>query len=177
MTVYDTIREVVDIEDAAMRYGVEVVQGKARCPFHSDRTPSMSFKNGRFKCFGCGEGGDAVDMVAKLFGETLHEAAARLNRDYGLGLDIDAKPSQTVRDDLTRRRQLKDAWKVRAEEISSAMRRYREMRMVRHGWMDATTAYVIDLWEYAADDERPVIYKEWGETIGRIQRDVGRAGE
>ena len=176
MSVYETIRAALDIEDVAERYGVEVRRGKARCPFHSDGTPSMSFKDGRFKCFGCGEGGDAVDFVAKIYGESMHEAAARLNRDYGLGLDLDAKPSQRERTDLLRRKQLRDAWKVRAEEISSAMRLYREMRMSKYGWMDATAEHVIGLWEYSSDEERPTIYKEWGETIGRIQRDARGAG-
>lgn len=172
MSVYETIRAALDIEDVAERYGVEVRRGKARCPFHSDGTPSMSFKDGRFKCFGCGEGGDAVDFVAKIYGESMHEAAARLNRDYGLGLDIDAKPSGRVRDDLQRKKQLKEAWKVRVEEISSACRLYREMRMAKHGWIGATEEYVIREWEYGSDEERPGILKEWGETIGRIERDV-----
>jgi DNA primase len=38
------------------------------CPFHQERTPSfgISPERGTFKCFGCGEGGDAIAFVEKI---------------------------------------------------------------------------------------------------------------
>lgn len=38
----------------------------ARCVFHSERTPSLSFwpESGRFHCHGCQKGGDLIDFVA-----------------------------------------------------------------------------------------------------------------
>lgn len=37
------------------------------CPFHNEKTPSfyVSPQTGRFKCFGCGEGGDAIHFIEK----------------------------------------------------------------------------------------------------------------
>lgn len=52
-----------------MYYGmidrVEDDQMKVVCPFHGDVNPSLmaSFDNGKWYCFGCGEYGDAFDMV------------------------------------------------------------------------------------------------------------------
>ena len=50
----------------ARRLGISVRGGKAKCPFHNDQTPSLSFKDGRFKCFGCDASGDAIDLVVKM---------------------------------------------------------------------------------------------------------------
>jgi hypothetical protein len=44
--------------------------GKARCPFHEDRTPSLHVyeQPGQgWYCFGCGRGGSAVDLAALLW--------------------------------------------------------------------------------------------------------------
>ena len=56
----------------------------ARCCFHSpDANPSLSLyhKNGKwnFKCFSCGESGDAADWIAKIDGVDTTEALKRLN--------------------------------------------------------------------------------------------------
>lgn len=87
--VYEQVRQLVDIEQAASFYGVEVKRNHmASCPFHQDRKPSMSFKHNRFKCFSCGEGGSVIDLVAKLHSIDPPEAVKRLNEDFSLALDI-----------------------------------------------------------------------------------------
>ena len=66
MADFQKIRREIPIEEVARWLGIEVLRGKAKCPFHDDQTPSMSFKEGRFKCFGCDASGDAIDLVARL---------------------------------------------------------------------------------------------------------------
>lgn len=64
-------------------------QGYIRCPFHSEKTPSLSIKffpdknKYKFKCFGCGEVGDAIDFIMKLKGIDYVQA-----REY-LGLSVE----------------------------------------------------------------------------------------
>lgn len=43
-------------------------KGMAICPFHDEKTASMSIdlKTGKFNCFGCGESGNAVNFIAKI---------------------------------------------------------------------------------------------------------------
>ncbi len=72
---FQQIRQVINIEEVAKWLGLEVHGGKTRCPFHDDKTPSLSFKEGRFKCFGCDESGDAIDLVAKMRHISIPEAA------------------------------------------------------------------------------------------------------
>src|SRR3989304_5950835 len=56
---------------------------KGLCPFHNEKTPSfmVSPQLQIFKCFGCGEGGDAISFYSKIegvpFGEALREMAKR----------------------------------------------------------------------------------------------------
>ena len=54
------------------------------CPFHDEDTPSFNFniKTGLFKCFGCGESGNAVTFVAKMEGISTKEAWKKLHLKY-----------------------------------------------------------------------------------------------
>lgn len=90
MTVFDEIRERVDIRDAAQRYGLHLSHnGRALCPFHQDRHPSLTFKYNRYRCWSCGAHGSVIDLTAHLCGVDILEAAKLLNQDYSLGLELD----------------------------------------------------------------------------------------
>ena len=42
MTVFEAVKQTVTARQAAENYGIDVNRaGKAKCPFHNDRTPSM----------------------------------------------------------------------------------------------------------------------------------------
>ena len=103
------VKEALDIVEVAKRYGVHVVRGnKAHCPFHCDRTPSMSFydHNRKFHCFSCNTGGDVIDLVQRLLNASKLEALRELNSTYRLGLDLDTPPSpEKVRRAISLRRQ------------------------------------------------------------------------
>lgn len=91
--LYARCREAVSARDAAERYGLPVGRGgRALCPYHDDHHPSMSFRDGRFRCWSCGESGDCVDLTAKLLGLDAPGALRRLNEDFSLGLPIGAAP-------------------------------------------------------------------------------------
>lgn len=57
------------------------------CPFHKEKTPSFTVSPDKqiYKCFGCGEGGNAFSFISKLenldFRETLELLAERVNID------------------------------------------------------------------------------------------------
>jgi len=138
--VYDQVRQLVDIEEAASFYGVEVKRNHmAACPFHKDRRPSMSFKHTRFKCFSCGEGGSVIDLVAKLHNIEPPEAVRRLNEDFNLAMDIstpeDKQTAQKRERDNALYRAFWDweakAFKLYAEELR---RLERTQRTVKPGY-------------------------------------------
>lgn len=53
------------------------------CPFHADRDPSFKVDpKGFYKCFGCGEGGDAITWLQKFEGMTFQQAVRALLDDF-----------------------------------------------------------------------------------------------
>jgi hypothetical protein len=91
----EAVRYAVPIEERARRYTkLESLGGKAwftgRCaiPDHEDRTASFYiYPPGRFWCYGCGRGGDVVDLEFYCgdYGE-LWEAMMSLAVEYGVEL-------------------------------------------------------------------------------------------
>ena len=55
-----------------------------RCPFHSDKTPSMKINETYFYCFGCHSTGDVIDFTARLFDLSPINAARKLAADFGI---------------------------------------------------------------------------------------------
>ena len=73
---------------------------KGLCPFHQERTPSFTVSpaRGTFKCFGCGEGGDAISFVQKTENVDFVGAIELLARRFGVELEYEeASPAQERR--------------------------------------------------------------------------------
>ena len=66
--IFDTLKARITVPQAAAYYGVRIGQnGMCRCPFHSDKTPSMKINETYYYCFGCHSTGDVIDFTARLF--------------------------------------------------------------------------------------------------------------
>ena len=51
----------------------------AKCPFHNEKTASLHwFGANRWKCFGCGEQGDSIDLVMKMMNMPMKDAIEHL---------------------------------------------------------------------------------------------------
>ncbi len=64
---------------------------KGLCPFHQERTPSFTVTpaRGTFKCFGCGEGGDAISFVEKLENVDFVGAIEHLAKRFGVEIEYE----------------------------------------------------------------------------------------
>ena len=82
MTIFDLCQSI-KAQDVAQRLGFPVVQRGSRswilCPFHQEKSPSLLFyPDGKWRCFGCNEHGDAVAFYAKARNTTPYQAAKEL---------------------------------------------------------------------------------------------------
>ena len=88
MNLFEIVKYGVSCREAAELYGVEVNRyGMALCPFHNDRHPSLYVADDHYYCFACGEHGDVIDFVGKLFQLSPYDAARKLMADFHLSPD------------------------------------------------------------------------------------------
>ena len=84
----------------------------AICPFHNDTNPSMNISPQRniFKCFACGEGGDAITFVRKFLHTDFHTAVLKVAQICGIPIPDSTSfsteaqkvsPAQKALDDLS----------------------------------------------------------------------------
>ena len=109
MTLIDEVKSRTDIVDVVANYvdlDTSSRNPKARCPFHTERTPSFYVfpETGTWRCFGaCATGGDAISFVMKRegfeFKDALHLLADRAGVQYSAGastVQADVAPKATV---------------------------------------------------------------------------------
>lgn len=80
--IVDLIGGYVDLKKSGQSY-------KACCPFHQEKTPSfiVTPSRGRYKCFGCGEGGDGIQFIMKMEGLDFTGAVRFLADKYHITLE------------------------------------------------------------------------------------------
>ena len=87
----DRIRESIDLVDLISEVTKVKRSGRtfmAVCPFHEEKTPSMSVDRARglYHCFGCGKGGDLFSFVQETQGLNFRESLEVLARKAGVTL-------------------------------------------------------------------------------------------
>lgn len=85
----------VDIVDVVSHYVPLTTKGRnlvGLCPFHPDHDPSMSVSREKqmFKCFVCGEGGDAIKFVQKYENISWKEALEKVAVEFA-GMEVEHK--------------------------------------------------------------------------------------
>jgi DNA primase len=120
----EAVRDAVPLEEVARRYmKLEPLGGKAwftgRCPLpdHEDTTPSFYvYPPERWWCYGCGRGGDVVDLefFCGDYGE-LWEAMVSLAVEYNV--ELPRRPQRWYEKEARHARWREEADKVRAEVV------------------------------------------------------------
>lgn len=94
----EAVKDALRIEDVVGQFVTLKKKGvnlTACCPFHGEKTPSFVVNPARsiFKCFGCGEGGDAIAFLRKQ-GMDYVQAIRWIAKHYGIELkeSVNGKP-------------------------------------------------------------------------------------
>ena len=92
----------VDIVDTVERYVPLKKTGSnfvARCPFHSEKTPSFSVNPAKqfYYCFGCGASGTALGFIMEYTGANFVDAVHELAQQVGLAVPEEHNPAQVAR--------------------------------------------------------------------------------
>jgi len=95
----EQIKDRMDIVDLVSQYVSLQRAGanmRARCPFHSERSPSFTVSSSRqsYHCFGCGEHGDAFTFIEKIEGVDFKGALKILAEKTGVEIKYDG-PKKT----------------------------------------------------------------------------------
>ncbi len=112
--IFEAVRAAVPVPLAAERYSLKANHaGMVSCPFHDDHKPSLKLNEDYFYCFGCGAGGDVVELTRRLFDLHPYEAASMLAVDFGVDVPATAPPDGSLnrfRSDLLRCQQVLDEY-------------------------------------------------------------------
>lgn len=188
--VFREVRERVSAQDAARHYGLTFDRrGWALCPFHNDKHPSMSFRNGRFRCWVCDVGGDSIDFTARLLGLDAMGAVERLNADFCLALPLHRKPTRAEAKAARRRMEVAEAHRAfeewRNDFINRLNAAYREGHLLLKDGPDMehltegqtvaiqrheTFEYWSDSLSHGTPEEQAQIYKERGAIAKWIEK-------
>lgn len=92
------VKERLDIVETIEKYVHLRKMGKnwaGNCPFHSEKTPSFMVNPEiqRFKCYGCGKGGDIFNFIQEIEHIEFPEALEKLAKEAGV--EIKKRPVNT----------------------------------------------------------------------------------
>ncbi|MGD9230684.1 MAG: CHC2 zinc finger domain-containing protein [Desulfobacterales bacterium] len=154
------IKQNIDLVSVMESAGVELKRSGTRhvglCPFHAEKTPSFFvFRDNHFKCFGCGEHGDCIDFVQKMYGLSFPDALKYLGIEQG-------EPTPETRRKIERRkhraelvRQFRDWEQWYGMEISDLWHKTKRLMMKGIPTEDlelyAPLFHMLPVWEHHRD--------------------------
>lgn len=152
------IKQEADLLRVVQSFGIEMKRAGAnyvgRCPFHNEKTGSFTVhpRNNHWKCYGCGEGGNAIDFVMKIKGCEFIEAVKYVADTIGYTLTDDYQETPEQRQVRERKMQQVDVNQLAVVWFQEQLQKNKRVKeyIKQRGWTDET----VQKWEigYAPDD-------------------------
>jgi hypothetical protein len=138
-------------------------KGMAKCPFHQDNNPSLSFDfvKGKFYCHACGSRGDQLDYVGKIHGLALKDVINKLAGDLNISRPNN-KETELIRKQIRLQKIKRELINIFDEIINQYYTKFCEIYV--------NLCRMIDLIERPEDFERPetadvLFWKAWWEEL------------
>jgi len=160
------------VEDANVELKRSGTRHVGFCPFHAEKTPSFFvFDDNHFKCFGCGEHGDVIDFVQKLYGLSFQDTLKHLGIEQ-------SRITPEIKRDIERQKrraelikQFRDWEQDYCTYISDLWHKTKRMMMIGIPPEDlelyAPLLNMLPVWEYhreilihGTDEQKFLLYKE-----------------
>ena len=152
------IKQEADLKKVVENLGVKLKKTGAyyvgMCPFHNEKTGSFTIypRNNHWKCFGCGEGGNAIDFVMKKQGCDFIEAVKYVADIIGYILTDDYHETTEQRQVRERKMEQVDVNKLAVVWFQNRLMENKQALayIKERGWSDET----LQQWEigYAPND-------------------------
>lgn len=174
--IIQQVRDRVDIVDLVGRFVTLKPSGRSHkglCPFHDEKTPSFVVSRDRetYKCFGCGEGGNAFGFLMQLENLSFPEAVRTLAAEHGIEVPEGGSGERGVSERLYQANEVAQAgYREALNTRGNAALAYLEQRGIdaetieRHG-----IGFAPDRWDFVVAALRTAkISAETGERAGLI---------
>lgn len=159
MNKIQEVKQRADILKVAEYFGLTK---KQCCPFHREKTPSFYISQSKqiFKCFGCGKGGDVINLVEELLHINAYQAAKYVNDNLGLGLDFKGKNDEIKINRYKQKQIAKQQfkkWENRSFQILCDS--IHKMNFVEQDQKLSIIDYYLEAFIYGTDEEKIELYK------------------
>lgn len=150
------IKDNVSAQDVGMALGLEIRNGRCKCPIHGggDYNCVLYKGNRGYYCYVCKSGGDVISFVREYNGMLFKDAIAWFDRTFSLGLKLDQKI---------------DPAEQRRAEMALQRRRERHELLEWKKQMQFKLALLADRMveklEEERDEYRPRTYGAWDERF------------
>lgn len=158
------VKELVNIINVAEFLGLKLNRSHfCKCPFHNERTASLSISEKKqvWKCFGCGKGGDVINLVEELLHINAYQAAKYINDNLGLGLDFKGKNDEIKINRYKQKQIAKQQfkkWENRSFQILCDS--INKMNFVEKDQELSIIDYYLEAFIYGTDEEKIELYKD-----------------
>lgn len=163
--LFQIIKDRSDILEVARYFNMNLnSKYMCRCPFHNEKTASLSInpKKQIWKCFGCGKGGDVINLVEESLQCTPFEAIQKLNVICNCGLDFTldkTKPKFEYDKDYARYKTNKKKENKKKKEISELNLNIYEAACTVYKYWNNLLKYTKKLDIELFEEELSIIYK------------------